>query len=514
VVGITETVLRDGHQSLIATRMRTEHMLPAAERLDAIGYRSLEVWGGATFDVCLRFLNEDPWERLTRLKRAMPNTPLQMLLRGQNLVGYRHYPDDVVRKFVGESARRGIDIFRVFDALNDPANMAVAIAAVKTSGARAQGTICYTQSPVHTLASFVALGHRLAELGADELCVKDMAGFLPPSDATALVSALRTEVGLPVVVHTHSASGMSTLTCLAAADAGATAVDAALSPFAGGASQPPTETLVGAMRGTPNDPKLDLGALADLAEYFHGVLDHYRPMLNLRSLQTDPGILVHQVPGGMLSNLLGQLKDQDALQRLPEVLAEIPRVRADLGYPPLVTPTSQIVGIQAVLNVLVGKRYGQVTGEVRDYVKGLYGRPPGPIDPELARAVLGAGRPIDGRPADLLAPELAKDLAELRAFVPAADDAELLSYAMFPLVYRSYRSIRDRGLTPGVLDAVALGVVAALRSTGPTAMSSSAAAPATSPGASPGVSPWAHEGRARLLGGRRWVDEGHARRRR
>ncbi|MCI4354538.1 MAG: pyruvate carboxylase subunit B [Thermoplasmata archaeon] len=507
MVGITETVLRDGHQSLIATRMRTKHMLPAAERLDAIGYRSLEVWGGATFDVCLRFLREDPWERLRALKKAMPRTPLQMLLRGQNLVGYRHYPDDVVRKFVAEAARQGVDVFRVFDALNDPANMAVAIDAVKRSGARAQGTICYTQSPVHTLEAFVQLGRTLAEMGADELCIKDMAGFLPPSEAGTLVRALRAEVGLPIVVHTHSASGMSTLTCLAAADAGAVAVDAALSPFAGGASQPPTETLVGAMRGGPNDPRLDLGALADLASYFQTVLDHYRPSLNLRSLQTDPGILVHQVPGGMLSNLLSQLSEQDALQRLPEVLEEIPRVRADLGYPPLVTPTSQIVGIQAVLNVLVGRRYGQITREVRDYVKGLYGHPPGPIDPELARTVLGNDRPIAGRPADLLAPELDRSVAELRAFVPAADDAELLSYALFPLVYKTYRSGRDRGLTSEVLDAAALGFVAALRRP-----SASAPASGVSPGPSAGVSAWAHDGRARLQSSRRWIDASHARR--
>jgi len=514
VVGITETVLRDGHQSLIATRMRTKHMLPAAERLDQIGYRSLEVWGGATFDVCLRFLKEDPWERLRLLKRRMPRTPLQMLLRGQNLVGYRHYADDVVERFVGEAARQGIDIFRVFDALNDPANMRVALAAVKKAGARAQGTICYTRSPVHTLGSFVALGRTLAEMGADELCIKDMAGFLPPSEASQLVRALRKEVGLPVVVHTHSSSGMSTLSCLAAAEAGAAAVDSALSPFAGGTSQPPTETIVGALEGTAQDPHLDLGALAELAEYFQTVLDHYRPLLSLRSLQTDPGILVHQVPGGMLSNLLSQLQEQDALARLPEVLSEIPRVRADLGYPPLVTPTSQIVGIQAVFNVLVGTRYGQITREVRDYVKGLYGKPPGPIDPELARKVLGDERPIAGRPADLLAPELGPALAELRALVPAADDAELLAYAMFPPVYKRFLADRSAGLTPEVLDAVALGVVGALRATPPSAAASPMGPAPGTGGPAPGVSPWAHQGRAHLQSNRRWIDESRARSRR
>lgn len=509
MVGITETVLRDGHQSLIATRMRTRDMLPAAERLDAIGYRSLEVWGGATFDVCLRFLREDPWERLRLLKRAMPRTPLQMLLRGQNLVGYRHYPDDVVRKFVAESARLGIDVFRVFDALNDPRNMEVALDAVKRAGGRAQATICYTQSPVHTLDAFVALGRRLASLGADELCVKDMAGFLPPTEGAALVSALVKEIGLPVVVHTHSSSGMSTMTCLAVAEAGATAVDAALSPFAGGASQPPTETLVAAMRGTRLDPKLDLGALAELAEHFRSVLDRYRPLLNLRSLQTDPLILTHQIPGGMLSNLLSQLDEQEALGRLTEVLEEVPRVRADLGYPPLVTPTSQIVGIQAVLNVLTGGRYRQITQEVRDYVRGLYGTPPAPIDPDLLQQVTAHAPAIVGRPADLLPPEFEKMLTEVRTFVPAADTAEALSFALFPAMYRSYRATRDRGLTSDVLTTAALGVVAALRTGAPPRIPARA-----SPRTAKGSTPWAYEGRARQHAQRRWIDARHDRARR
>ena len=511
MVEITETVLRDGHQSLIATRMRTRDMLPAAERLDAVGYRSLEVWGGATFDVCLRFLREDPWERLRLLKRAMPKTPLQMLLRGQNLVGYRHYADDVVEKFVAEAAREGVDIFRVFDALNDPRNMETAIRAVKKTGATAQATICYTTSPVHTLDAFVDLGKRLAALDADELCVKDMGGFMPPTEGGALVRALVKEVGLPVVVHTHSSSGMSTLTCLAAADAGAVAVDAALSPFAGGTSQPPTETIVGALHGTALDPKLDLHALADLAEYFHAVMDRYRPLLNLRSLQTDPGILMHQIPGGMLSNLLSQLAEQDALGRLTEVLDEVPRVRADLGYPPLVTPTSQIVGIQAVINVLTGGRYKQVTGEVRDYVRGLYGTPPGPLDPELKRKVTEGAPAITGRPADLLPPEFEKMLGEVRALVPAADTAEALSYALFPAVYKSYRRSVDHGLSGDVLTTAALGVVGALRAPRPAA-AARVAAPAA--GSASGVSPWTHEGRARLQSQRRWVDASRSRSRR
>ena len=490
MVGLTETVLRDGHQSLIATRMRTKDMLPAAERLDAVGYRSLEVWGGATFDVCLRFLREDPWERLRLLRKAMPKTPLQMLLRGQNLVGYRHYPDETVRAFVAEAARQGVSIFRVFDALNDPRNMAVALEAVKRAGAVAQGTICYTASPVHTREAFVALGRRLAELGADELCIKDMAGFLPPGEASALVGALRREVGLPVVVHTHSSSGLSTLTCLAAIDAGAEAVDGALSPFAGGASQPPTETLVAALRAGSHDPKIDLGALAELAAYFRTVLDRYRPLLDVRSLQTDPGILLHQVPGGMLSNLLSQLAEQEALGRLAEVLAEVPRVRADLGYPPLVTPTSQIVGTQAVLNVLAGGRYRTITSEVRDYVRGLYGQAPGPLEPSLVAKVTHDAPAITGRPADLLPPELTKQTAEIRQLVPAADTAEVLSYALFPAVYKAYRAAVDRGLTSEVLTTAALGVVGALRAEAP---------PASRPTweARAGPSPWAHEGRAR-----------------
>jgi pyruvate carboxylase subunit B len=512
VVGITETVLRDGHQSLIATRMRTRDMLPAVEGLDEIGYRSVEAWGGATFDVCLRFLREDPWERLRELKRRFRRTPIQMLLRGQNLVGYRHYADDVVEKFVARAARDGVDIFRVFDALNDPRNMETAMRAVKRAGAVAQGTICYTQSPVHTRESFVALGRTLAEMGADELCIKDMAGFMPPDDAGALVSSLRTEVGLPVVVHTHSSSGFSTLSCLAAAEAGATAVDSALSPFAGGTSQPPTETLVGALRGTPADPKLDLEALAQLADYFRGVLERYLPLLEVRSLQTDPQILLHQVPGGMLSNLLSQLKAQDALGRLPEVLAEIPLVRADLGYPPLVTPTSQIVGIQAVINVLTGERYKQITGEVRDYVRGLYGRPTGPGDAALKSRVLREERPVDGRPADALGSEFEKALDEVRALVPAADEAEALSFALFPMVYRDYRKALDRGLSADILRAAALGYVGAMRAPAPPPAPPSPGAGGT-PGAG-GVTPWAFEGRVRLMAGRRRIDEAVVHRRR
>ncbi|HYB77490.1 MAG TPA: hypothetical protein VEE83_02255, partial [Thermoplasmata archaeon] len=325
-----------------------------------------------------------------------------------------------------------------------------------------------------------------------------------------LVRALRKEVGLPVVVHTHSSSGMATLTCLAVAEAGATAIDTAISPFAGGTSQPPTEALVGALRGGALDPGLDLSALAELAEYFQKVLEHYRPLLNLRSLQTDPGILTHQIPGGMLSNLLSQLAEQDALGRLSEVLGEVPRVRADLGYPPLVTPTSQIVGVQAVLNVLTGTRYAQVTDEVRDYVRGLYGTPPGPMDPDLVRKVTERAPPIVGRPAAQLPPEFEKMLNEVRALVPAADTAEALSYALFPAVYKSYRRAVDRGLTGDVLTSAALGVLAALRSP-PTAPSSARSSPGE---AGPGPGPWAYAGRTHSMSHRRWLDAGRARTRR
>ncbi|MCI4348757.1 MAG: pyruvate carboxylase subunit B [Thermoplasmata archaeon] len=508
MVGITETVLRDGHQSLIATRMRTRHMLPIAEALDGIGYRSLEVWGGATFDVCLRYLHEDPWERLRALKRAMPRTPLQMLLRGQNLVGYRPYDDDLVERFVREAARQGIGIFRIFDALNDPRNMRSALSAVRKAGAVAQGTICYTRSPVHTLDAFVALGRTLAELGASELCIKDMGGFLPPGDATALTRALVREVRLPVVVHTHSTGGFSTLACLAAAEAGATAIDTAISPFSGGASQPPTEALVGAMQGMAVDPKLDLTALSEIATYFRGVLEHYRPMLNPRSLMTDPSILQHQVPGGMLSNLLAQLSEQEATGRLTEVLAEIPRVRADLGYPPLVTPTSQIVGAQAVLNVLAGTRYQQVSREVKEYVRGAYGRAPGPLDPVLVEKVTALGPADQASPSTLKEPEFEAGLREVRTLVPAADDAEALSYALFPTVFRAFTESRAEGVTWDALTTAALGITAVMRSSNARARTGATRfAPMRS-----GNSAWAVEGRARLQGGRRGIAEGRARR--
>ncbi len=510
MVEITETVLRDGHQSLIATRMRTEHMLPALERLDEVGYRSLEVWGGATFDVAYRYLRESPWERLRAIKAKVQKTPLQMLLRGQNLVGYRHYPDDVVERFCFRAAEEGVDLFRIFDALNDPRNMEVAIRSVKKAGARVQGTICYTESPVHTLEAFVSLGRTLAELGADELCIKDMGGFMPPHAAATLVQALGKEVGLPIAVHTHSSSGMALMTVFAAAGAGAKSVDTALSPFGGGTSQPPTESVVGGLRETPWATGLALEPLADLAGYIQGVLARSRPLLELRSLQVDPQVLLHQVPGGMLSNLFSQLREQESLGRLTEVLHEVPRVREDLGYPPLVTPTSQIVGAQAVLNVLLGKRYAQVTREVEYYVRGLYGQTPGPVSSELRSRVLQGAEPLKGRPADLLPPELEKITSQVKTLLPGAREEEILSYAIFPEVFEEFLAWQRKGLSVADLTSVAAGVATALKEALPPAPVPPAV-PAAASGAS---SDWALAGRMRRMDNHRWQDAYRARRRR
>ncbi len=494
MVGITETVLRDGHQSILATRMRTRHMLPALEMLDSAGYRSLEVWGGATFDVCYRFLNEDPWERLREIKRRAPKTPLQMLLRGQNLVGYRHYSDDLVERFCARAAAGGIDVFRIFDALNDPRNMATAIRAVRKAGAVAQATICYTESPVHTLAAFVGLGQRLKDMGAQELCVKDMGGFMPPEAAAALVTALRQQVGLPIAVHTHSTSGMALMTVHRVIEAGAASVDTAISPFSGGTSQPPTESVVAALEGTEWKTGLSVSHLSEIATYFGGVLDHYRPLLELKSLQVDPQVLLHQVPGGMLSNLFSQLKEQGAMEKLREVLEEVPRVREDLGYPPLVTPTSQIVGTQAVFNVMLGERYKVITEEVRNYVKGLYGEPPGSISSALSAKVLEGGSRVTVRPADLLAPEYEKDLKETARLLPAASEEEVLSFALFPAVFREYLHRRAAGVDEGAQLAAAAGVFLAVHESKAMTTKSEPVG---------GVSPWVQAGRNRLSH-RRW----------
>ena len=432
-VKITDTTFRDAHQSLMATRMRTESMIPIAEKMDQVGFFSFEVWGGATFDVCIRYLAEDPWERIRQLKLHINRTPLQMLLRGQNVVGYKNYPDDVVIKFVEKAAENGIDIFRIFDALNDVRNMKVAIEAVKEVEAHAQGTICYTISPVHTIKHYVEIAKRLAELDCDSVCIKDMAGMLAPQVAYELVAALKREIGLPVHLHCHSTSGMAMVTYLRACDAGVDMIDTAFSPLAWGTSQPPVESVVAALKGTIYDPGFDMGLLNEIAEYFRELREkYYDPLklINPKSERVDPSIIIHQIPGGMFSNLLEQLREQNALGRLKEVLEEVPKVRKELGYPPLVTPTSQLVGIQAVFNVLSGKRYKIVPNEVKNYVKGLYGKPPAPINEEIKKKVIGSEKPITCRPADLLEPVLDNIPEDVKPYIESDEDK--ITYALFP----------------------------------------------------------------------------------
>ena len=432
-VKITDTTFRDAHQSLMATRMRTESMIPIAEKMDRVGFFSFEVWGGATFDVCIRYLAEDPWERIRQLKLRIKRTPLQMLLRGQNVVGYKNYPDDVVINFVEKAAENGIDIFRIFDALNDVRNMKVAIEAVKRVGAHAQGSICYTISPVHTIKHYVEIAKRLAELDCDSVCIKDMAGMLAPQDAYELVTALKKDVGLPVHLHCHSTSGMAMVTYLRACDAGADMIDTAFSPLAWGTSQPPVESVVAALKGTSYDPGFDMDLLNEIAEYFRELREkYYDPLklINPKSERVDPSIIIHQIPGGMFSNLLEQLKEQNALGRLKEVLEEVPKVRKELGYPPLVTPTSQLVGIQAVFNVLSGKRYSIVPKEVKNYVKGLYGKSPAPINEEVKKKVIGKEKTITCRPADLLEPALDNIPDDVKPYIESDEDK--ITYALFP----------------------------------------------------------------------------------
>ncbi|RMD80575.1 MAG: oxaloacetate decarboxylase subunit alpha [Gammaproteobacteria bacterium] len=449
-VHLTETVLRDAHQSLIATRLRTEDMLPACPQLDRAGFWSLEAWGGATFDTCLRYLKEDPWERLRRLRAALPRTRIQMLLRGQNLVGYRHYPDDVVRAFVARAAANGVDVFRVFDALNDLRNLRTAVEAVKAAGKHAQGAICYTVSPVHDVQLFVQQAEELAAMGCDSLCIKDMAGLLTPAAAAELFAALRRAVGLPVHLHSHATSGLAALCQLKAVEQGCRHLDTAISSFAGGTSHPPTESMVAAFRGTPYDTGLDLALLQEIGAYFYEVRKRYR-RFESEYTGVDTRVQVYQIPGGMISNLAQQLKDQGALDRMQAVLEEVPRVRAELGYPPLVTPTSQIVGAQAVLNVLSGERYGTVTQEVKAYLEGRYGRPPGPVNEAVRRRAIGDAPVIETRPADLLQPELHRLREEIGELARSEED--VLSYAMFPEVARQFLQERAAGqLTPEPLE--------------------------------------------------------------
>ena len=431
-VRFTETALRDAHQSLLATRMRTRDMIPIAEEMDKVGYFSVEAWGGATFDTCIRYLNEDPWERIRQLKSEFNNTPIQMLLRGQNLVGYKHYPDDVVEKFVEKSYENGVDIFRVFDALNDIRNMEKAIKVAKDQGAHVQGTISYTISPVHTLEDFVDLAKNLEALDCDSVAIKDMAGLITPTAAYDLVSALKEETDLLVDLHCHCTSGMTPISYYAACQAGVDILDTAISPLAWGTSQPPTESMVAALQGTEFDTGLDLKLLAHIKKYFEDIKEKYSGILDPISESIDADVLLYQIPGGMLSNLISQLKEQNALDRYNDVLDEMPRVRKDMGYPPLVTPTSQIVGIQSVMNVLGGERYKTVSNEVKEYMRGMYGKPPAPVDEKIAGKIIGDEEVITCRPADLLEPEFDKFKAEgeEKGFVKSDEDA--LTYAMYP----------------------------------------------------------------------------------
>ncbi|WP_375740739.1 sodium-extruding oxaloacetate decarboxylase subunit alpha [Pseudomonas boanensis] len=448
-ITVTDTILRDAHQSLLATRMRLEDMLPICDKLDQVGYWSLEVWGGATFDSCVRFLKEDPWERLRQLKAALPNTRLQMLLRGQNLLGYRHYSDDVVRAFVAKAAVNGIDVFRIFDAMNDVRNLRVSIEAVKAAGKHAQGTICYTTSPVHTIDAFVSQAKAMAAMGVDSIAIKDMAGLLTPYATGELVKALKAELSLPVFIHSHDTAGVASMCQLKAIENGADNIDTAISSLAWGTSHPGTESMVAALRGTPYDTGLDLELIQEIGLYFYAVRKKYH-QFESDFTGVDTRVQVNQVPGGMISNLANQLKEQGALNRMNEVLEEIPRVRADLGYPPLVTPTSQIVGTQAFFNVLAGERYKTITNEVKLYLQGRYGKAAGEINEELRRQAIGNEEVIDVRPADLIKPELDKLRGEIGSLAKSEED--VLTYAMFPDIGRKFLEERAAGtLTPEVL---------------------------------------------------------------
>ena len=440
-VKIVETVLRDGHQSISATRMRIVDMLPVLEKIDNAGYHAVEAWGGATFDSCLRFLHEDPWQRLRLLKKNLPHTPIQMLLRGQNVLGYTNLADDVVSEFVKRSVDNGVSIIRIFDALNDTRNLETAMRATKEAGGHAQGCIVYTISPYHKDADFVKLGKELVQMGADSICIKDMAGLLRPYEAYNLVKALKAKINVPIDLHTHFTSGMGDMTYMKAIEAGVDIVDTALSPFSCSTSQPCTESLVAALQGSAYDTGINLPLLHDLADYFKGVKKDLVEDFNLNTnIPIDPKVLTFQIPGGMLSNLLNQMKEMGVADKYPQLLEEMPRVRAELGYPPLVTPTSQIVGTMAVLNVAVG-RYKMIPREVKDLVAGKYGRTPAPIDPEIKRLVIGDAEPVTCRPADLIEPQLEKFRARLAEDgYPNASTEDLLSYISFPEVAKAFFS--------------------------------------------------------------------------
>ena len=441
-VKITDTVLRDAHQSLLATRMRTEDMLPICDRLDKVGFWSLEMWGGATFDACVRFLKEDPWERLRVLREALPNTQLQMLLRGQNLLGYRHYADDVVRAFVARTADNGMDIFRIFDAMNDIRNIRVSVEAVKKAGKHAQGAICYTTSPIHTLDRFVQLGKDMQEMGCDSVAIKDMAGLLTPVVSAQLVKALVDELEVPIFVHTHATAGLADMCQFKAVENGAAGIDTAISTMSGGTSHPPTESMVAAFKDTEYDTGLDLPLLQEIGFYFREIRKKYH-QFESEFTGMDTRVQVNQVPGGMISNLSNQLKEQGALHRMNEVLDEIPRVRKELGYPPLVTPTSQIVGTQAVLNVLTEERYKTITNEVKLYMQGRYGKAVGEVSPQVRHMAIGNEEVIECRPADMIPDEMDKLRQEISELAKSEEDT--LTYAMFPDLGREYLEQRAAG---------------------------------------------------------------------
>lgn len=449
-VFITDTTLRDAHQSLIATRMRTRDMLPVLEKMDQVGFFSLEVWGGATFDSCVRYLNEDPWERLRELRENVKKTRLQMLLRGQNLVGYRHYADDIVREFIRLAVKNGVDVFRVFDALNDVRNMELSIKTAREYGSHVQGTICYTISPVHSIEGFTDMALELEKLGCDSICVKDMAGLITPAATRDLVKAIKARVSIPVDLHSHCTSGMAPMSYYAAAENGVDILDTAFSAFAWGTSQPPTESVVAALKDTSYSTRLDLQLLYEIGEYFAAISEKYRPLLTSEATRANINVLLHQIPGGMLSNLVSQLREQNALDKMGAVLEEVPQVRADLGYPPLVTPSSQLVGIQAVLNVLSGERYKRVTKEVKDYILGYYGRPPGPINEEVKNMIIGDSQPIGVRPADLIAPELEKLKADGHRMGILHQEEDLITYALNPPVAAKFLrgEIKEESLQP------------------------------------------------------------------
>ncbi|MGP3778124.1 pyruvate carboxylase subunit B [Halanaerobium saccharolyticum] len=433
-VKFTETVLRDGQQSLIATRLKIEDIIPVLADLDQVGYHALEVWGGATFDSSMRFLNEDPWERLRRIRKGVKKTKLQMLLRGQNILGYKHYPDDVLERFIKKSVENGIDIIRIFDALNDIRNMEKAVEFTKKYGAEAQGSIVYTTSPIHSSESFVKKAKELSAKGIDSLCIKDMAGLLTPFKAYNLVKKLKSEIEIPVEIHSHNTAGFAFMTYLKAVEAGVDIIDTAISAFSSGTAQPTTETLAAVLNDSQFDTDLNLNSLEKIGDYFREVRENYRDYLG--SYEVDPRIIRNQLPGGMLSNLRNQLREQNQLDRYQEILEEIPKVRKDLGYPPLVTPTSQIVGTQAVFNVVTGKKYSFVSKEFKNYLRGMYGNPPGEINPELIENIISKDQVITNRPADNLEPAYEKAAAEIKDLSQREED--ILSYILFPEVAEKF----------------------------------------------------------------------------